>query len=181
LIVCEGHTERNYFEAVRVRLGLKNVEIASETGLDPRAIVRYVERRMREEGPFEHIICAFDKDSHAHFGPARSRIHQLAAGRKPLAIQEAVTVPCIEFWFLLHFEQTTAPYQTSAEVIDRIKSQGHIPNYEKADIDICRQLVARMDTAMTNVAWLTERAEADGFQNPFTNFHEALKLLRELA
>ncbi|MDE2465424.1 MAG: RloB domain-containing protein [Alphaproteobacteria bacterium] len=181
LIACEGHTERNYFEAVRLKLQLRNLEIASETGLDPGALVHYVERRVREEGPFEHIICAFDKDSHAHFRAARARIRELKSGRKPLAIQEAVTVPCIEFWFLLHFEQTTSPYQSSAEVIARIKAAGHIPDYEKADANICRTLVDRMNVAIANAAWLSERAAADGFDNPFTNFHEVLKLLRGLA
>ena len=180
LIACEGHTERTYFEAVRVNLGLRTVEIAEETGLDPSRLVRYIERRMRDEGPFEHVVCAFDKDSHTHFESARARIRELAVGRKPIKIQEAVSIPCVEYWFLLHYERTAKPFHSSNEVITHIKEAGHIPNYEKADATVCRDLVARTDAAIANAIWLTERAKADRFDNPFTNVHEIVALLRSL-
>lgn len=180
LIACEGHTERAYFEAVRASLGLRTMEIAEDTGLDPSGLIRYIERRIHDDGPFEHIVCAFDKNSHAHFASARTRIQQLATGKKPVNIREAVSIPCVEYWFLLHYERTAKPFQNSAEVITHIQESGHIPNYAKADAAVCRDLIKRTDAAIANAIWLTERAKADGFDNPFTNVHEIIGLLRSL-
>ena len=159
----------------------RTVEIAEKTGMDPRAVVRYVEQRVRDEGPFEHIICAFDRDSHTHFASARARIRELGEGRKALNIREAVTIPCIELWILLHFERTSKPFQSSAEVITHIEDAGYIPSYNKTDTTMCRQLMSRMDDAIANAVWLTVRGKTDGFENPSTNLHDIIALLRSLA
>ena len=53
----------------------------------------------------------------------------------------AVSDPCFEFWLLLHFEFTTAPFDGYSEVRDRLKS--HWPEYKKGDaipIDLFERL-----------------------------------------
>jgi len=182
LIACEGQTERGYFEAIRAAYRLRTVEIPAEaTGLDPMGLVEYAARRAREEGGFDHVVCAFDRDTHAHFAAARARIKALATARRPLPMMEAVTIPAFELWFLLHFERTTAPFANCDAVIARLKSAGHIPNYAKADAAVCRELVTRSDIAISNARWLTGEAKRSGFINPFTNVHDILELLRELS
>jgi hypothetical protein len=182
LIACEGKTELEYFDAIRVARRLRTVEIPADAiGLDPRGLVEYAVRRAREEGGFDHVICAFDRDTHAHFAAARARIKTLAAGRNPIPIMEAVTIPAFEFWFLLHFERTASPYANCDDVIARLKTAGHIPNYAKADAALCRELAARSDLAIANARWLAEEAKKDGFVNPFTNVHTALELLNKLS
>jgi len=134
-----------------------------------------------KKGGFDHIVCAFDRDTHAHFAAARARIKALAAGRNSLPIMEAVTIPAFEFWFLLHFERTAAPFANCDEIIARLKAAGHIPNYAKADAALCRELAARSDIAIANARWLAEEEKKVGFANPFTNVHAVLELLRKLS
>jgi hypothetical protein len=182
LIVCEGQTERDYFEAIRASLRLTTIEIPEDAiGRDPGGLVEYAARRAREDGGYDHIICAFDRDSHAHFAAARARIQTLASGRKPLPIIEAVSIPAFEFWILLHYERTSAPFQDCDALITRLRTAGHIPNYAKADPALCRTLAAKADTAIANALWLVEEAKKTGFTNPFTNVHFVLELLRKLA
>ena len=182
LIACEGQTERDYFEAIRAAHRLRTVEIpADATGRDPLGLVQYAEQRAKEAGGFDQIICVFDRDTHAHFAAARDRIRTLAAGRRPLPIMEAVSIPSFELWILLHYEQTAAPFPDCDAVIARLKGAGHMPNYTKADAALCRELAAKSDMAIANARWLVEEQRAAGFANPFTNVHVALELLRALA
>lgn len=180
LIACEGDTERAYFEAVRAALRLRTVDIPGEAvGHDPLGLVDYARGRHRHSGGYDHIICAFDRDTHARFNPAREKIRKLAADGK-LPVIEAVTIPAFEFWILLHFERTTAPFGNADAVIARLKNANHIPNYEKADAALCRELAERMENAIANAIWLNDEAKKDGFANPFTNMHLALELLKKL-
>ena len=182
MIACEGQTECAYFAAIRTMHGLHSVEIAVEaTGRDPMSLVRYAESRVREDREgFDNAICVFDRDTHAHFAEARARIKKLAAGKKSLPIMEAVTIPAFEFWILLHFERTAAPFENSEQIINRLKLAGHIPNFTKSNLQWCREVVAKAETAIANAHWLNEQAKGAEIVNPFTNIHLAVELLRNL-
>ena len=78
LIVCEGETEKFYFEALRAQYQLRASEVvipSDATGNDPGNLVQYAERRAREG--FDYIYCVFDRDQHASFQPAREKIRKL--------------------------------------------------------------------------------------------------------
>ncbi|MHB1527929.1 MAG: RloB domain-containing protein [Acidiferrobacteraceae bacterium] len=96
----------------------------------------------------------------------------LAGRRKPLPIKEAISVPCFELWVLLHFEQTDAPFARCADVSNRVRS--HLPNYQKGDPEISRQLIENVHRAVGNAVWLEARAGNNAF-NPYTSVHEILQ------
>ncbi len=63
--------------------------------------------------------------------------------------------PCLEFWFLLHFENTTKYYQRCHETIDELKK--HLANYSKSkkyfmkeNNDIYIRLKPNLENALNN-------------------------------
>lgn len=182
LIVCEGETEQEYFEAARIKYGLTTAEIilAENTkGPAPISVVECAEGKCAERGGYDQIYCVFDRDGHESFDRAREKITTLADRKmKPLPIQEAISIPCFEFWVLLHYERTDAPFSSCASVIDRVRN--HMPGYEKADAAIARQLMARVGDALGNADWIERRAGNNDY-NPYTSVHHVLRHFEAVA
>ncbi len=184
LIVCEGETERVYFNAARIHYGLNTAEvlIADNTaGSAPISVVHCAEAKSKERGGYDTIYCVFDRDGHESFWRARERIRVLAGRAKnPLPVYEAISIPCFEFWVLLHFEQTAAPFPHCDDVIRRVRNPNYMPAYKKADAAIARRLMDRIERAMENSVWL-ERTAEDSDQNPFTTVQRVLRHFAQLA
>ncbi len=176
LIVCEGETERLYFEAARIhhRLTTTEVLVAKNTeGSAPIRVVECAERKGREPGGFDHIFCVFDRDNHEGSGRAREKIKALADRKtKPLPIKEAISIPCFEVWVLLHFERTDALFSDCAKVTARVCR--HLPHYAKTDTTIGPALMSRTNQALENARWLALRT-ADTAFNPYTSVHGVLE------
>lgn len=183
LIVCEGETEQEYFAAARIKYGLTTAEIilAENTfGPAPISVVECAEKKHAEPGGYDQIFCVFDRDGHESFERARNRIQTLSSRKKkPLPIQEAISIPCFEFWVLLHYEKTDAPFNACSDVIHRIRDQ-HFSIYEKANAAIARQLMANVADALKNALWLEARAENNNY-NPYTSVHKVLRHFEAVA
>ena len=177
LIVCEGETEMAYFKAARVHYELTTAEVVladNTVGSAPISVVQCAEEKCGEPGGYDKVFCVFDRDGHESFDRARKRIQELARRKRaPLPIKEAISIPCFELWVLLHFEQSDRPFNRCAEVIRQIRER-HLPDYEKADDVVARQLVASVAVAVGNADWMEGRAEANDY-NPFTSVHHVLR------
>lgn len=183
LIVCEGETERAYFQAARQRYGLSTAEvvIADNTeGSAPISVVACAEKKCAEQGGYDQVYCVFDRNGHESFTRARERIRGLAKRKKkPLPIEEAISIPCFELWVLLHFEQTDAAFDSCADVIHHIRAH-HMAGYAKADAAICQQLMAKLEAALANADWLEARAQ-DNDYNPYTSVQRVLRHFAAIA
>jgi len=181
LIVCEGETEQEYFDQVRRQLGLGTAEVIiprGQGGSAPTSVVDYAEKKAKEPGGYDHIFCVFDRDEPVNVAKARTKIRALATrARKPLPIQEAASVPCFEVWTLLHFEQTDAAFNECDSVIQRVRQ--HMPEYKKADRECIKQLLPRLETALTNARWLSTRTGIED-ENPSTTAHRVVEHLRAI-
>jgi hypothetical protein len=71
-------------------------------------------------------------------------------------MHEAAPVPCFELWVLLHFERSHRHFQKCADVVGKIRRE-HLKGYAKADDDIARQLLSRVEAALANARWLAGR------------------------
>ena len=114
LIVCEGEkTEPNYFEALKDHLALNsaNIYVTGECGSSPVSIFGYAMQRYRDEqrrgDPFDKVFCVFDRDAHDTYQQALDKI---AAAKPKDTFVATTSVPCFEYWLLLHFDYTTAPF-----------------------------------------------------------------------
>jgi hypothetical protein len=182
LVVCEGETEKEYLEALKRawRINTAQVVVAdNNVGSDPGSVVKCALTHY-DGFTYDRVFCVFDRDSHATFENARERIRQLASRqRRPVPIAEAISVPCIELWFLLHFGYSTREFPSFNSI--RPALAAHIEGYEKADRDIAERLVARIEEAIRNAKRLEREAVEAGFANPFTSFHRLVEQIRYLA
>lgn len=186
LIVCEGEkTEPNYFIGIRsyYRLHTANIEISGDKcGSDPKSIVKYAKQRFGEEknigNAFDEVYCVFDKDRHTNYQEA---INELKNSRDKNIFHAITSVPCFEYWLLLHFEYTTKPFSTPAEVINHLKQ--YLPDYEKGKCDILKDL-SDLDNQLARAIATAERAlietEQSNTDNPSTQVHTLVKRLKNL-
>ncbi|WP_298135092.1 RloB family protein [Acidiferrobacter sp.] len=177
LIVCEGQTEQDYFDAARIHYRLTNAEVViveNTVGSAPISVVECAEHKSKEPGSYDKIFCVFDRDSHASFDEARGKIKSLAGRTKrPLPIEEVVSIPCFEVWVLLHFERKDAPFADCHDVVRCLRDR-HMPGYDKADAAVARQLIRSANAALANADWLEPRAAHNDY-NPYTQVHRVLR------
>ena len=90
-----------------------------------------------------------------------------------------VSVPCVELWFLLHYEYSTAVINSN-DVIERLKK--YYPKYEK-NCNIYSEIKDRVDIAIKNSKKLERYQKQNNKKlqsvdaNPYT---EMYKLVEEL-
>ncbi len=186
LIVCEGEkTEPNYLKALidDLRLNTANVVVAKNiVGSSPKVIVDFALKKYRKEKKYDRVYCVFDKDRHTTYNNALDRIRRARLGKGHTLI--AITsIPCFEFWLLLHFGYTTkqfdiGPGSICANVISDLKK--HIPNYAKGDVDIYHVTKDKLDTAIDRSKRVASYCEAGGTDMPSTKMHNLVEYLRGL-
>lgn len=183
LIVCEGSkTEVLYFEEIkrRYRLSAANVTIANK-GSAPISVVKSanklqdIERKLGEK--YDDVFCVFDRDEHPTFDEACTKGR---AGNLNLAR----SWPCFEFWLLLHFGYSRKPYARTGtrspadECIRDLKD--HLPDYEKAQKGLFRQLEDRLKAAKINAERTIVDRRATNEPNPSTEIHHLVDYMQNL-
>lgn len=192
LIVCEGgKTEPNYLREMRSDLGLTNTDVevcGEECGTDPKSVLAYALEIFEEDKSFDRIYCVFDKegtpDRHKNYSEACNRIQQkrMPPGKSLVAIG---SVPCFEYWVLLHYRLSTAAYEPKGKkssgdcAVSDVK--GCIPDYSKGMKSLYSTLKERTDFAISNAKAALKEAITLGTDNPSTNLHILVEQLRNLA
>jgi len=188
LIVCEGEkTEPYYFKELKehYKLDSANVEITGQCDSSPMCVVRYARQRYREAqkagDAFDTVFCVFDKDTH---GDYRQALDTLGSA-KPMGVFKAIhSVPCFEYWLLLHFDYTDQPFYAAgtrsvgAMALQRLKQ--HWPEYEKASRGVFEKTVKNLEIAKTNAVYALSAAQANQTENPSTRVHELVAYLQQL-
>lgn len=185
LIVCEGvETEYRYFEAMRKREGLLTVTLevvpaGRQTGrLVQQAIDLRRQRAQQPEAlPYEEVWCVFDREA-AH-EPADFPAAIIRADREQLAL--AISNPCFEYWYLLHYRETDRPFRDAEEVIEALRGNDCLPGYQKIQ-DVFERLLERREQALERAERLYERhpdQERDRFPNPSTLVQQLVRRLIE--
>lgn len=153
LILCEGvATEPNYFKALKADFGLSSVRVQKTETL--ANMMKRVEREVAEDPTQDEIWCVLDHDERVtEIRRFRSWLQKPRSKTAP-KVYPAISVPCFEYWFLIHFRFTTRGYRGTAgrsacwQVIQDLKS--YLKNYGKTDSSTylrCREL---LDTAIEN-------------------------------
>jgi hypothetical protein len=191
LIVSEGgKTEPYYFRALvgDLKLNTANVEVDGDSDSSPRSVVSYAKKRYDEDKKlngkdacFDRVYCVIDKDEHETYQEAINTIQTAS----PKNVFHATTsVPCFEFWILLHFDQTTKPFVRAGKrspcdnLVHELKS--HLPNYGKGDKTIYEQIKGKTDTAIMRAKQVNANVKASGSDNPSTSVPELIEYLRGL-
>lgn len=63
----------------------------------------------KEGNDFDFVFCVFDKDDHANYKQA---INEISKIKNKAEFHAITSVPCFEFWLLLHFCCKTKPFRS---------------------------------------------------------------------
>lgn len=188
LIVCEGEkTEPLYFTELvqHYKLNSANVRINGQCDSSPKSVLNKAEQlakieKQKDDG-YDRIYCVFDKDSHTTY---EETIQKIAAKKPNDIFYAAVSVPCFEYWLLLHFDFTTSPYHATptSSIADSVlkKLKTVFPEYSKGKKGIFNDLIDKISIAKDNARRSMTHAKQHDSDNPSTNIHELIEYLQTL-
>jgi len=188
LIVSEGKkTEPHYFTGLRdyYALNTANVRVTGDSQSAPSKVLDYARQKYREErdmgDAYDMVFCVFDKDTHACYERTKNDILNASPKNTFYAI---TSVPCFEFWLLLHFVRKDMPYEATGgrsaadNVVKDLKN--YLIEYEKNKKDIFREVSHLVDNAIHNSESVLRGAKKHDSDNPSTNAHELVYVLKNL-
>ena len=147
-----------------------------------RARDRYDSEKGRVGGaPYDCVFCVFDQDRHTNYQQALDTIR----GAVPAGIFRAVpSVPCFEYWLLLHFVFRTQPYLGAGKesACDRLikELRKHMPEYRKSHLDFGK-LLPNLEQAVRHSRRALREAEKTGTDNPSTHVHKVAEHMQKMA
>ena len=190
LIVCEGSkTEPHYLREfiAHHRLSSANVEITGDGGSAPNSVVEYAVKLFEEDRDYNRVYCVFDRDGHARFDDAVQRVRDKTLvrrdGKRKLdnAHFEAITsIPCFEYWILLHLQYTTAQLDRFADVDLRLRAVPELADYAKGKHGLYARTHAHLQTALANADRANHAAATTDTNNPTTRMPELIRYLLQL-
>lgn len=188
LIVCEGlKTEPYYLQELIdfLELNSANVEVDGSCGSSPRTVVDFAKQRYAQEkcrnDAFDRVFCVFDKDTHTSYKQALDKLNRAVPRKAYTAIN---SVPCFEYWLLLHFVCSTKAYTSSgkksacARIIDDL--QKYIPEYSKGARGLFKDLMDQTEQAVAFSKRALQEAKNNRTDNPTTLMHELVEYLNHL-
>lgn len=200
LIVTEDTRSANvYLDTVRAdaRLPESRAVIRPGGGSAPVSVVETaVEIARSREGPFDRVYVVLDEDAHPTLDAALSRLRDLNREREARGARDEdggplyeaiVSSPCFEYFLLLHFRYTRAPFAAGAggspadEAVRQLRA--HLPGYAKSERRARRLWAdtgALLDTARAHAVRSTREAERDERRNPSTTLDVVVDVLRHL-
>jgi hypothetical protein len=163
---------RQYRDRVRVEIDpyrgapLQLVERAAEA---QRSEAREAKRGRGR--PHDQIWCVFDRDEHPNFAAAVT-----LAGRH--GINLAISNPCLELWFILHFEDRTAYLERDAA---QHRAEEILGCSKVLSESALSALAERYDEARRRALKLDEKHTGDGSppgSNPSSGMWRLIDLIR---
>ena len=187
LIVCEGMTEKIYFEGLAFSLGLSSANIRispSSKGTDPIQIVRYgialSKEAHREGDAFQRLYCVFDLDR-----PHQDALDLVGKTNLPkTTLHLAISNPCFEIWLRLHFGYTDKSYSAVGNK-SACQSVGDdlialAPYYNKGNAGLFSLFAHLIQDAVTNSRKLESVNRQTSNTNPSCSVHELVDYLSTL-
>jgi hypothetical protein len=193
LIICEGaKTEPLYFKEIKdfCRLNTANIDIyGKECGSDPLSVVNYAITKFKEEEKnnrdYDRVYCIIDRDKHTTFNDAMNKLRDTTLG-EDVIFKAIISVPCFEFWLLLHFTYTTKPFCAQGDasncdlVVKELKKTNRIPGYSKGDQNIFSLTKEKLPEAIKHAKQLQKHNHDSDSQHPATNMHELIEYLKTM-
>ena len=150
-IWCEGRkTEVAYFRALKKDEGLSNTVVAGCSNIPD--LMRRTENAIRENTMPDQVWYVIDHDERekeikkfCNWVQEQKKSLSKKRRRQTTELIVVLSVPCFEYWLLIHFEDTTRPFRglegrsACQQVIQALTK--YIPKYKKNDptvYDLCR-------------------------------------------
>ena len=155
LILCEGETEKNYFQAIKEAEEYQQILTALTVkvlvGKHPAAerlveeAIQLTEKAVNENNEYDQVWVVFDHDNQAH----RKKAYDKALAKNYSVAFSAIA---FEIWYLLHFIKTAKEFENGEILLKELKK--HYPSYEKAKQNDFTNLKYKLLDAKKNSEWL---------------------------
>ena len=188
-IFCEGEkTEPYYIKGYLAHnySDKKNIILEDTNKTTPMQLVEAAVKHKADEGKKGDVYwVVFDREAVTTYS------HEFHLKAKALAdkhnIEIAFSNVCFEFWLLLHFEYSTAGYEScddflkKSELKSLLKQEG-INDYDKGDPHLFNALKNYVDKAIKNSRQVKKNAletaengkDSPWYLNPYTDVHELI-------
>ena len=185
LIVCEdSKSSYIYFHKLRQKHRLSTVKVkvcGPECGNAPINVVdcaisekEKAETTSTISKGYDHIFCVIDKDTHDTLDRAIEKTN--SNGLKII-----LSNPCFEYWYILHFKNTSKAYNSSKAVVSELKKKHH-KGYTKGSDGIFDIIYDDTDKAIANSKHVLKsqwQGEEDLRNcNPSTHVHVVVECIR---
>ena len=155
VIVGAGLTERYYFTHLKRLISLP-VDIRPR--MFGRENITALTKRIEEIVPNAIVLCVFDADVSQWDAMEKQRLQDMKRQyRNNDNVHLFDSMPSIEYWFLLHFENTNRFMATSHEAMNALRK--HIPDFDKTTQFLEKDQWVRLLLADNRLATACERAE----------------------
>lgn len=186
LIICEGEqTEPNYLIELKDHLSLDQaaIDIIPSSGSAPSSVVKHAKKEIKEAcnkgNPYAKVFCVIDKDQHLSYASSIEDIRNFnESARNPCGtvLCAIPSVPCFEYWILMHFTRSTAVFGTGSlspcQHLINTALRAEVPGYQKADRAFSRKIIKeKLHTARQNSALTLQGAVSAGTDDPSTKMH----------
>lgn len=152
-----------------------NIKAEEADGTSPENVLRSAKEKQKlfkDEGIVQ-IYCLFDKDDCDD-----EKFKKVITQCQKAGFVEAVSIPCYEYWLLLHLKKTNQPFKDAQECCEtfraeynkKFKTQYSLKEL-KAKKSIFEDLKDNLDAAIANADSLA--LEENGC--PYTNMHKVIK------
>ena len=195
LIVCEGtETEPTYFKDMVKDLKIANTDVYIEPGRhsNPSSVVRTAIDLYEQDLEFELIYCLIDTDEFGKdidLASSMLKEHTFSRRKKSLGgdrYPQAKILrsdPCIEVWFLLHYEVLRRPFvkanKSAAQNCKEYLKNTHLKDYSEKYNGLYSLIKKNGLKACEESARLRAWLEKNDCINPFTQIDELYLDLHE--
>lgn len=179
LIVCEGKvTEPAYLNEILKHYRLiNNVKVVSSNkGSSPENVLECAELYIKKDG-YDKVFCVFDKDKHSTYSSVLNSIKNM---RNICSIN---SVPCFEYWLLLHFKYTTSASYTNSDPAKYVTCclKSYDPSYCKSSKQDFSKYIKNVNIAVERAKKSLLEASQNRTDDPSTHVHELILFLQKLS
>jgi hypothetical protein len=179
-ILGEGLTEQYYFKHLK---RIKGLHCTVEPRLQRNTSISSFEKNIEELTKSDiHVICVFDADVAENNPEEKRRLNEFRTKfRNNNSVTLCDSLPCLEYWFLLHFQNRKSVGCQSDAVIRSLRK--HLRKYEKTKkylqdekwVRDMTQGAGSFEQAMKRAANEATLEKPD--HCPYTNIHQGLSIL----
>jgi hypothetical protein len=192
LVVCEGEkSELNYFKEIAnaYRIPTLVTVCTAQKRTEPRQIIDTAQKiietdrkKIKKEPDFEWVYVVFDRDEHQTYQQALVEAKELdrtyrTSQKQKVRFIAIPSVPCFEFWLLLHYKYHDTRL-TTAEAIKHLKKA--LPNYSTTMTGIFEITEKKLLQAKQHAAKLRESFKPDDGQDPYTEVDQLIEHLARI-
>jgi hypothetical protein len=145
------------------------------------SVVEHGLERFEEDGDYDRLYCVFDRDRHDEFNRAIEWLQNMREN-EGASVHWTFSIPCFEYWILLHYENTASAYtHPDSPCSQVVRDVGeHIPGYVKGMEELYDVTKPHLDDALERSRQRWQVVQNTGSFNPSTRVHRLVAYLQDI-